>query len=190
MEWWFCDTTGASTPQRDFRPLLDVTRALKRHAAPVRGGAGVCAGEGPNSQGRSKDPGCVPATARCGTERPGYFIPHHEARSGGGACVEAFLDSRNLYRKLAGKNPDTYDAALARALNNLGLFYRITERLSESERAYVESCALYRKLASRHRDSYQREVAGVCGNLDQVRRALLPIVPKVITTKPEPKTRL
>ena len=48
-------------------------------------------------------------------------------------------EAREIYRRLAGKNPDAYNDEFSEDLINLGRLYLNTERYSESEASFLES---------------------------------------------------
>ena len=69
------------------------------------------------------------------------------------------------YRQLAETNPAAYLPAVARTLNNLGILYRDTQRLQESEQVYLEALRTYRQLAETNPAAYLPYVAHTLNNL-------------------------
>ena len=78
---------------------------------------------------------------------------------------KAYLEARDLFRKLAQKNPDAYEPDVAMTLNNLGALYRATQRFADAEKAYLEARDLRRKLAQKNPDAYEPDVAMTLNNL-------------------------
>lgn len=78
---------------------------------------------------------------------------------------KVFNKALNTYRKLSGKNPNTFLGYLATTLNNLGKFYVDNQKMPEAEKAYNEASAIYRKLAQQNPDTYLPEVAMIMNNL-------------------------
>ena len=73
------------------------------------------------------------------------------------------------YRQLAQANPQAYLSDVAKTLNNLGLLYSDTQRLSESEQAYQEALAIHRQLAQANPQAYLSDVAMTLNNLGILR---------------------
>ena len=69
------------------------------------------------------------------------------------------------YRQLAQQNPSAYLPDVAMTLNNLGILYRDTQRLSDSEQAYQEALTTYRQLAQQNPSAYLPNVATTLNNL-------------------------
>lgn len=67
-------------------------------------------------------------------------------------------ESLSIYRKLAEKNPETYDCCVALTLNNLaGLHYK-TQRLDLAEKEYTEALDIRRRLAEKNSVAYKSSI--------------------------------
>src|SRR5207248_2876950 len=82
-----------------------------------------------------------------------------------------YQEALTTYRQLAQANPQAYLPDVAMTLNNLGVLYRATQRLSESEQAYQEALTTYRQLAQANPQAYLPDVAMTLNNLGLLYRA-------------------
>jgi tetratricopeptide (TPR) repeat protein len=55
------------------------------------------------------------------------------------AARGAYEEARDIYAKLAGADPQTYESDLAMTLNNLGILYRYTRDFAAARGAYEEA---------------------------------------------------
>ena len=87
---------------------------------------------------------------------------------------KAYLEARDLRRKLTQKTPDAYEPAVAMTLNNLGVLYRDTQRFADAEKAYLEALGFYKKFAEKNPTVYQKDVQRVEHLIAQLRYAQSP----------------
>ena len=80
-------------------------------------------------------------------------------------AARVYEDNLEVLRELAQKNPDAYEADVAKTLNNLGILYSDTQRFADAEKAYLEARDLRRKLAQKTPDAYEPDVAMTLNNL-------------------------
>ena len=67
-------------------------------------------------------------------------------------------ESLSIYRKLAEKNPETYDCCVALTLNNLAGLHYITQRLDLAEKEYTEALDIRRRLAEKNSVAYKSSI--------------------------------
>ena len=81
-----------------------------------------------------------------------------------------YQEALTTYRQLAQANPQAYLPNVAMTLNNLGLLYSATQRLSEGEQAYQEALTTSRQLAQANPQAYLPNVAMTLNNLGELYR--------------------
>ncbi|MHA2001214.1 MAG: tetratricopeptide repeat protein [Promethearchaeota archaeon] len=77
----------------------------------------------------------------------------------------AYVEALEIYRTLAGKNPETYNVNVATTQNNLGILYMNLKRFEEAESAYIEALKIRKELAGKNPEAYNVDVAMTQNNL-------------------------
>ena len=78
---------------------------------------------------------------------------------------KAYKEALDKCRILASQNPEIYTPRVASILNNLGVFYSDTQKLSEAEKVYKEALQIRRALAEKNPNDYTHDVAVTLNNL-------------------------
>jgi len=87
----------------------------------------------------------------------------------------AYAEALKLFRKLSESSPDEYLPYVALTLNNLGNYYRKTNKpnsekmdLQKAETSFSEALRIYKRLSEKKSDDYQPYVALTLNNLGRV----------------------
>ncbi|GJM31249.1 MAG: hypothetical protein DHS20C18_02500 [Saprospiraceae bacterium] len=84
----------------------------------------------------------------------------------------AYLQSLEIYQRLAKENPQRYEPDVASTQMNLGVMYRNLNAYEKTEQAYLQSLEIYQRLAKENPQRYEPDVARTQMNLGVMYRNL------------------
>ena len=75
-----------------------------------------------------------------------------------------YLDAIEIYERLAKKNADAYEPALAASYNNVGAFYDDQNQPDKVEKYYLAAIEIYERLVKENAAAYEPDLAGSYNN--------------------------
>ena len=78
---------------------------------------------------------------------------------------KAYKQALEICRRLAARNPEAYEPALARCYNNLGVLYKDTQRYKDAEKAYEQALEIRRRLVAQNPEAYEPGLSDSYNNL-------------------------